>query len=503
MKMKEPCLFLQRLGVIVFVVMLCLAQISCSKMGESEIPSSGGADEVPSSGGADEVPPSGGADEVPSSGGADEVPPSGGADEVPPSDIIAPSPITGLIAVNAYDGRVNLWWDKNTAEDFDYYNIYVSESEIWDDTDIVHIYQVNNISTTNYQVTGLKNGTEYYFAITAVDKNGNEDKQVSSLTMTPVLMPGGTEVPDFHVDVYQSDMVWAGTTLLRDHHNPERPRIIEINMLGEIVWEYILPQNLQQYTNPGFDVEPLSNGNILFALPRKGVYEINRDGKTVWSYLTGKISHDADRLPNGNTIFAFGAYDGKSDAQVTEINQKGEIIWSWHAKDYFDKPPYQNVSIEGWTHTNAVTRLSNGNTLISPRNFHVVVEVDPQGAVVRLIGEGILKAQHDPEILANGNMLLANHGKPHRAIEIDSETGNIVWQSRGFPKKADPVRDANRLPNGNTLITGTTEIVEVTQELEVVWKLVLNKLMDEANVRARGFYKAERISKQRQMSGTP
>ena len=36
MKMKEPCLFLQRLGVIVFVVMLCLAQISCSKMGESE-----------------------------------------------------------------------------------------------------------------------------------------------------------------------------------------------------------------------------------------------------------------------------------------------------------------------------------------------------------------------------------------------------------------------------------------------------------------------------------
>jgi len=321
--------------------------------------------------------------------------------------------------------------------------------------------------------------------------------------MTPVLMPGGTEVPDFHVDVYQSDMVWAGTTLLRDHHNPERPRIIEINMLGEIVWEYILPQNLQQYTNPGFDVEPLSNGNILFALPRKGVYEINRDGKTVWSYLTGKISHDADRLPNGNTIFAFGAYDGKSDAQVTEINQKGEIIWSWHAKDYFDKPPYQNVSIEGWTHTNAVTRLSNGNTLISPRNFHVVVEVDPQGAVVRLIGEGILKAQHDPEILANGNMLLANHGKPHRAIEIDSETGNIVWQSRGFPKKANPVRDANRLPNGNTLITGTTEIVEVTQELEVVWKLVLNKLMDEANVRARGFYKAERISKQRQMSGTP
>ena len=61
MKMKEPCLFLQRLGVIVFVVMLCLAQISCSKMGESEIPPSDVTDEVPSSGGADEVPSPGGA----------------------------------------------------------------------------------------------------------------------------------------------------------------------------------------------------------------------------------------------------------------------------------------------------------------------------------------------------------------------------------------------------------------------------------------------------------
>jgi len=36
--MNEPRIFLQRLGVIVFVAMLCLASISCSKMGESVSP---------------------------------------------------------------------------------------------------------------------------------------------------------------------------------------------------------------------------------------------------------------------------------------------------------------------------------------------------------------------------------------------------------------------------------------------------------------------------------
>ena len=57
-----------------------------------------------------------------------------------------------------------------------------------------------------------------------------------------------------------------------------------------------------------------------------------------------------------------------------------------------------------------------------------------------------------------------------------------------------PVRDANRLPNGNTLITGTTEIVEVTTEGEIVWRLKLKDIVLELEeAAARGFYKANRI----------
>ncbi|MFC1958430.1 hypothetical protein ACFLV6_00700 [Chloroflexota bacterium] len=55
-------------------------------------------------------------------------------------------------------------------------------------------------------------------------------------TLTP--MPRGTVDPDIHVDIYHSDSVWPGTTLLPDNHNLDRPRVIEVNMLGEIVWEY-------------------------------------------------------------------------------------------------------------------------------------------------------------------------------------------------------------------------------------------------------------------------
>lgn len=445
-------------------------------------------------------------------GSCDRVPvtpmPSPPVSPAPILDTIPPPAVTGLIAVNAYDGKVNLWWDKSAAEDFDHYNIYVSQSVITDVTGITPVHQVKDISVTNYQATDLKNEIKYYFAITAVDKNGNENKQVSILSVKPTPMPAGTTDPDLEVNICRSDKVWPGTTLLPDNHNLQNPRIIEVNMRGEIIWEYLVPQHLKQYTNPGFDVELLPNNNILFVLPRNGVYEIDRKGNIVWSYLTSKISHDADRLPNGNTIFVFGAFDQKEDAQVVEINSKGEVVWKWYARDHFDKPPYKDTYKEGWTHTNSVTRLTNGNTLISPRNFNLVVEVDPQGSVIRSIGEGILESIHDPEVLASGNILIANQGRPpvgrHQAVEIDLKTGKIVWQSPPFELAALPVRDANRLPNGNTLITASTKIVEITPDGSTVWQLMLKGIRFDVtteegrkNSSAQGFYKAERIGAER------
>jgi len=192
----------------------------------------------------------------------------------------------------------------------------------------------------------------------------------------------------------------------------------------------------------------------------------------------------------------FGADDRKGDAQVKEVNPEGEVVWEWYARDHFDKAPYKDISNQGWTHTNAVTRLTNGNTLISPRNFNLMVEVDPQGAVIRTIGEGVFSSTHDPEVLANGNILALSQwrDKPHQAIEIDPETGEIVWEFAMPNRYTWPVRDADRLPNGNTLITGSTEIVEVTSGGEIVWRLKLEGVsIGPGEGAALGFYKAQRI----------
>ena len=309
-----------------------------------------------------------------------------------------------------------------------------------------------------------------------------------------------------YVDIYDSTKAYNGTTLLPDKHDLNRPRVIEVNMQGEVVWEYVLPDSLKEYINPGFDAELLSNNNILVLLPRYGIIEIDRNGNILWTYLDKKISHDADRLPNGNTIYVFGASDRKSDAQVKEVNPQGQIIWKWYAREHFDVAPYDTIFWSGWTHTNAVIRKDNGNTLISLRNFHFIAEVDPQGNVINTIGEGICYAPHDPSLLSNGNILISSC-KPEPGwgadpsayvpvIEVNPQTGAIVWQYDDTDwYNNQGTRDADRLPNGNTLITGSNQIIEVTPSGEIVWRLNLEmSFATGAEAAEKGFYKAERIS---------
>jgi hypothetical protein len=103
----------------------------------------------------------------------------------------------------------------------------------------------------------------------------------------------------------------------------------------------------------------LANGNILLGLPKRGIFEIDRSGEVVWSHLDEKISHDVDRLPNGNTLYNFGGGDTVHDAQAKEVSPEEEIAWEWSAKEHFNTEPYLNIDVgtanpDGWTHSNAV-----------------------------------------------------------------------------------------------------------------------------------------------------
>ena len=107
---------------------------------------------------------------------------------------------------------------------------------------------------------------------------------------------------------------------------------------------------------------------------------------------------------------------------------------------------------------------------------------------------------HDLLVLDNGNILVVSQesqtSHQHRAIEIDYETDEILWEYSFNDGYDWPARDCNLLSNGNTLITTASRIVEVTRDKEIVWEFglkdptVLGELGNHFNL---GFYKAGRL----------
>ena len=100
--------------------------------------------------------------------------------------IFAPAAPQNLTAT-AGNGQVTLMWNKNTGADFLRYRIYrgtASGAEILSDS------SSNSISDTTKVVTGLSNGTVYYFRITALNNSLTESgygNEVSAMPSRPMM----------------------------------------------------------------------------------------------------------------------------------------------------------------------------------------------------------------------------------------------------------------------------------------------------------------------------
>ncbi|MBI2900966.1 MAG: aryl-sulfate sulfotransferase [Planctomycetes bacterium] len=319
--------------------------------------------------------------------------------------------------------------------------------------------------------------------------------------------------PRIVVDVYDASKAYNGTTFFATNYD-NTPRIIRVDMTGNVVWEYVLPDYMLAAGQIAVDAEYLPDSNsVLIVASRVGVFEVDYEDPSIlkFSFLTAEISHDADRLANGNTLFVYGHDDVEGvNTQVTEVDSLGNVVWSWRAWEHAEFDSFSGTFNGGWVHANAVQRLPNGNTLISLRNFQMTVTVDhtPAGNVVEIFdwdaaGYGVCYP-HEPEFIPGTppHVLVAlQNESSFQAVEIEWPSGTVVWTYAwdGPLSSFMPTRDADRLPNGNTLLQSLVTIdgvkdsviVEVTPSGEIVWQM---RLVGYAENGTPGFiYKAQRV----------
>lgn len=250
-----------------------------------------------------------------------------------------------------------------------------------------------------------------------------------------------------------------------------------------------------------------------------GLLRVDRDSNILWKSFIFHTHHDFDIAGDGR-IYTL-AYkqqetpakgleslpapytdhhavvlspDGKVEERVSLLKALKRSRYGFYIGNG-NLLPLHNTGAEGdYLHANNVDLVTEadarvfpyadkGDLLISMRDIHAIGVLDMEARKFTWLKRGPWIAQHDPDILPNGNLLIFDNlgadggsGKS-RIIEYDPRAERVVWSysgSAGQPFETDIRGSQQPLENGNVLISETmgSRVFEVTRDGRIVWQLV-------------------------------
>lgn len=236
-------------------------------------------------------------------------------------------------------------------------------------------------------------------------------------------------------------------------------KVFLISAEGKIQWEYPAPRC--------DDLWVLPNGNLLFNT-EKGVLEVSRDKRVIFSYQSTSEIFACQRLPSGTTFIA-----ERGAGRLLDVDPAGKIV-----KELRLLPPGKEG---GHYYLRNARQLASGNHLVPHYGMQVVREYDPKGKIVMEIPA--TGGPHSVVRLPNGHTLVScgDLGKDQaKVFEVD-RSGKVVWQVANGDLPGIHLflmTGLQRLPNGNTVMSNylghmkfgqAPHLIEVTPDKKVVW----------------------------------
>ena len=304
------------------------------------------------------------------------------------------------------------------------------------------------------------------------------------------------------ITCYDEKSAYNGLNFFTSGH---APRALLMDMNGKILHEWGI-QFEDIWSEPlGFYADEehkkfwrhahlFKNGDLLAIFERIGLIKLDRDSNLLWSYK-GRCHHDLYIAENGN-IYVLTHHGPILEDFITILSPEGKEIKSISLMECFLDSDYAYILIEmkkeGTSfHTNTIElferKIANkapmfkeGNVLVSMPKINTIAVIDLEEKKVFWAMTGMFKAQHQPTLLKNGNLLIFdNHfnNDKSRVIEFNPLTQEIFWEYRGDSKNdffSNTCGSNQRLPNGNTLITESDNgrAFEVTPEGVIVWEFI-------------------------------
>ena len=321
---------------------------------------------------------------------------------------------------------------------------------------------------------------------------------VTALVIVLLLVPPGTAAITNEPQGLQAGTVSDpanGTTVisvqgfkLSGQASGKKPaRLVGVGPTGDVKWLHT-GGNLDPTWF--YDVDPINESNLLITGVNPGetiVYEWNpQTNEVIWSERFDlEDTHDVDVINGDQLLVAnmrnYNESTGENNDRVFIYNRTSDrITWEWRFRDHYSSDGGGTYA-DDWTHVNDVDMIAPGEYLVSNRNFDQVIVVNRSTNEIelRLGSDGDLDTlyeQHNPQYLRGQNgtpTVLVADSENDRVVEYakTNRTWTRTW-TLGSSESLNWPRDADRLPNGNTLVTDTLNhrVIEVTPDGEVVWE---------------------------------
>ncbi len=323
-----------------------------------------------------------------------------------------------------------------------------------------------------------------------------------------------------------------GLTLFTSADSP-RAQLIEAD--GSVVHEWQLPfSRVWDESSPVRRPMPddhvyfrkarlLANGDIIALYEAVGdtpygygMVRLTPGSEIVWRNLDN-FHHDFDITADGRIVgLAHGfrrsplAHADQFDPPLLEdflvvLDDQGRTLRRISLLEALNDSPFRSLlwripyySMEDPLHANGVDYLDDGDARALSRHLpmaaagQVLVSfrelaggslalIEPASGQVLWASHGPWLAQHDPDVLDDGHLLVFdNRGNlggrtPTRIIEVNPASGGVVWSYDGPDERPleSLIRGSQqRLANGNTLITESSggRLLEVSRDGELIWE---------------------------------
>lgn len=262
----------------------------------------------------------------------------------------------------------------------------------------------------------------------------------------------------------------------------------------------------------------LPDGSTLFNFDYAGTVRFDRCGEVQWT-LNEMSHHSIEPSQDGgfwipgrrrvNVVAGFPPSEsGYDEDLILKVSDSGQVLESVPIADIFvDSDLLHLLLLKGpgtvfregeIAHLNDIEELPDsiadsfpqfegGDLVLSFRDEHLVVVVDPRTWTVRWHQMGPWIQQHDPDFQPDGTMTIFSNNNDNTStgthlggseiVELDPTTGTTRVLYGGVPGQEmhTPLLGKHQmLPNGNILITQAQRgrILEVTRDGELVWELI-------------------------------